>query len=104
MEHLNKLRLKNIYKFVIFFYKSFLNINSLFNKLDQLKLIIKNKVDILVITETKLDSSFPDSQFLIDDFRQPHRLDKNKHGGGVMIFVSEDIPSKLQINKQTYIV
>ena len=57
VEHLNELRLKNINKLVI----SHLNINSLSNTFDQLKLIIKNKVDVLVITETKLDSSFPDS-------------------------------------------
>ena len=62
------------------------------NKFDQLKLIINNKVDNLVITETTLDSSFPDSQFVIDGFRQPYRLDKNKHCGGAMIFVSEDFP------------
>ena len=42
------------------------NVNSLSDKFDQLKLIIKNKVDILLITETKLDSSLPDSQFIID--------------------------------------
>ena len=86
----------NINKLVIFH----LNINSPSNKFDQLKLIIKNKVDILVRTETKLDSSFPDSQFIIDGFRQPYRLDRNKHGAGVMIFVSVDIPSKL-VSKQT---
>ena len=59
VEHWNELRLKNINKLVIFH----LNINSPSNKFDQLKLIIKNKVDILVITETKLDSSFPDSHW-----------------------------------------
>ena len=65
------------------------------NKFDQLKLIIKNKVDILVITEIQTDS-----QFIIDGFRQPYRLDRNKHGGGVMIFASEDIPCKL-VSKHT---
>ena len=79
---------------------SHLNINSVSNKFDQLKLIIKNKVDILVITETKLDSSFSYSQFIIDGFGQPYRLDRNKHGGAVMIFVSEDILSKL-VSKHT---
>ena len=90
MKHLNDLRLKNINKLVI----CHLNINWLSNKFDQLKLIIKNKVNILVITETKLDSSLPDSPFIIDGFRQQYRLDRNKHGGSVT-FVSEDIPSKL---------
>ena len=52
---------------------------------------LKNEVDILVITETKLDSSFPDSQFFIDGFRQPYHLEINKHGGVLLIFVSEEL-------------
>ena len=59
MEHLNELRQKNINKLVI----CHLNINSLSNKFDQLKLTIKKEVDILVITETKLDFSFADSVY-----------------------------------------
>ena len=43
MKHLNELRLKNINKLVI----CHLNIYSLSNKFDQLKLIIKNNVDFL---------------------------------------------------------
>ena len=42
----------------------------------------------------------PHSQFIIDGFRQPYRLDSKKHGGGVMIFVSEDISINL-ISKHT---
>ena len=49
---LNELRLKNKNKLVI----CDLNINSLSNKFDQLKLITKNKFDILVITKTILVS------------------------------------------------
>ena len=52
-------------------------------------------VDILVITEKKLDDTFPTSQFLVDGFSEPSRLDSNKNGGGIMIFVLEDVPSKL---------
>ena len=91
VEHLNELRLKSINELVT----CHLNINPLFNKFDQLKLIIKNTVDILITTVTKLDCSFPDSQFIIDGFRKLYRIERNKYGGGVMIFVSEDIPSKL---------
>ena len=40
-----------------------LNINSIPNKFDQLKFLIKDKVDILLITETKLDSTFPETQY-----------------------------------------
>ena len=72
-----------------------LNINSLSNKFDQLKMIVQGKLDILVITETKLDDSFPLSQFNIEGFSQPYRYDRNRNGGGVLIYVREDIPSKI---------
>ena len=32
---------------------------------------------------------------MIDGFRQPHRFTKNKHDAGVVIILTEDIPSKL---------
>ena len=70
-----------------------LNINTINNKFEQLKHIIKNNVDVLV-TETRLESSFPFGQFSIDGFARPFRRDRNKNGGGVMIFVRDDIPSK----------
>ena len=62
-----------------------LNINTINNKLEQLTHIIKNNVDVLVVTETKLDSSFPFGQFSIDGFAGPFCRDRNKNGGGVMI-------------------
>ena len=49
----------------------------------------------MVVCETKLDEIFPSSQFHMDEFSLPYRLDRNRDGGGVMIFVKEDIPSKL---------
>ena len=36
-----------------------LNMNSISNKFDQLKLFVYGKVDILIVTETKWDSPFP---------------------------------------------
>ena len=55
---------------------------------------IKGNVDILVISETKLDESFPVGQFKIPGFVTPFRRDRNKFGGGIMVFVKEDIPAK----------
>ena len=63
--------------------------------------MIGNKLDILTIQETKLDASFPPGQFLIDGYTEPYRLDRNRNGGGVMVYVREDIPSKL-LNKHTF--
>ena len=56
-----KIRTKNFDRLII----GNLNINSLSSKFDQLKLLIQGKIDILIITETKLDDSFPTEQFTI---------------------------------------
>ena len=72
-----------------------LNINSIRYKFDQLMSIIQGHVDILILTETKIDSSFPSSQFMIDGYGPPHRLDRNGNGGGILVFVREDIPSRI---------
>ena len=67
---------------------SHLNIISLRNKFDILKEIITNKVDILLISETKLDSSFSLNQFHIDGFTITYRLDRNQADGGIMVYIS----------------
>ncbi|EDO48871.1 predicted protein [Nematostella vectensis] len=47
-----------------------LNINSLQNKFDKVLLMNeKLRMGVFVITETKLDSSYPDVQFKIPDYR-----------------------------------
>ena len=48
-----------------------LNINSLRNKFDLVTYQIKDNVDILMITETKLDEIFPIEKFFINIFRNP---------------------------------
>ena len=47
------------------------------------------------MTETKLDETFLESLFLMDGFSKPYRLDRNKNGGGVMIFIRDTISSKI---------
>ena len=74
--------------------KGHLNINSIRNKFEALKSLIKGKVDILIVSETKIDDSFPSSQFSIEGFSTPFRLDRNHEGGGIIIYVREDIPCK----------
>ena len=43
--------------------------------------------DILVLAETKLDGSFPTSQFLINNYNEPTRSDRTEHGGGIIEYV-----------------
>ena len=53
-------------------------------------------VDILMITETKLDDSFSVSQFETDVFSTTFRLDRNKNGGGILLYIcSYIVTSKL---------
>ena len=62
-------------------------------KFDQLKVIMMGTIDILVITESKLDNTFPIAEFCIKGYKL-YRKDRDKHGGGILIYVREDIPSK----------
>ena len=48
-----------------------------------------------MISETKLDESFPPGQFLLDGYCTPFRYDRDRHGGGILLYVRDDIPSKL---------
>ena len=50
---------------------SYLNINSIRKKFDDLKLIVNGNVDILCITETKIDESFSTAQFLLPGYHKP---------------------------------
>ena len=87
---LENLTLKNNHRLVI----GNLNINSISNKFDNLKLITQGKIDILVITETKTDSTFPLNQFAKQGYSKPYRFERHRNGGGVFMYLREDIPSR----------
>ena len=50
---------------------------------------------ILVISDTKLDENFPVGQLFIDGYNVLFRFDKNGNGGGILLYIREDIPLKL---------
>ena len=79
---LRALRKKNLNKLII----AHLNVNSLRNKPEFLKEQIQDNIDILMISETKIDASFPIGQFLLNSYSTPFRLDRNVHGGGYYMF------------------
>ena len=89
-EALNEIRLKNINNAVI----AYLNVNSYRNKYDSLKVLIPGNLDIMILSEMKLDDSFPTSQFLIEGFKEPFRVDKYRYSGGTLIYINEQIPCK----------
>ena len=84
------LRNKNPFRVII----GHININSFRNKFELILSFINYNLDILVISETKIDDTFPDSQFLIEGFSVPCRLDRADKGGGILPYIREDIPSK----------
>ena len=47
-----------------------------------------------MISERKLDETFEEGQFLIDEFTPPYRMDRNANGGSIALYVREGIPSK----------
>ena len=79
-DFLQILKVKNVNRLIT----GNLNINSISNKFDQLKLFVQGKIDILIVTETKLDSTFPTSQFVIFGYSEPYRFDRNRNGRGVL--------------------
>ena len=85
------LRFKKLNKLI----KEHLNINSLRNKFELLMHQIKDNIDTLMISETNLDESLPKIQFFMKGFGRPHCIDGNCNGGGILLYIREDTPSKL---------
>ena len=70
-----------------------LNISSLRNKLELVKEVIFNNIDVFFLSETKVDETFPSNQFQIDGYKT-FRLDRNCYGGGVCMYVNQDIAAR----------
>ena len=70
---------------------TYLNINSVRNKFENFKEIVNGNVDIFTIAETKLDGSFPTSQFELEGYYSPFRLDITKQSGGLLVYIKSSI-------------
>ena len=81
-----------------------LNTNSIRNKFDALSLIVKNNVDVLMISGTKLDCSFQTAQFLLHGFSATYGLDRKSEDGGILLYIREDIQSRLLNSKSKKLV
>ena len=77
---------------------SYININSIRNKFDSLCSLISSHVDVLSITETKLDHSFPNTELLILNFHQPLCLDISRNSVGLLDFVRSSILARMLSN------
>ena len=61
------------------------------NKFSSIAELAKDNIDVLLISETKIDSFFPSEQFAINNYKI-FRRDRNCFGGGLMVYVNENIP------------
>ena len=53
----------------------------------------------LVLSETKLDDTYLSNQFQIEGFSLHFRADRNDHGGGLLIYVRDEILCKILTNQ-----
>ena len=78
------------------------NINSYQNKFEELKLIKQTaQASIIILTETKIDSSYPNSQFKMTNYRL-HRNDRKKRGGGILAYVRSGLGARRLATPKAY--
>ena len=69
------------------------NCRSLVPKIDNLRTIAASATpSIIALCETWLDESVPESVLFIPNYHIIRR-DRNRHGGGLLLYISDDIPS-----------
>ena len=68
------------------------NARSIRNKMNEISYFTKqNNVHIITISETWLGPEFSDNYLNLPNFQTVFRQDRNKNGGGVCIFVSDQL-------------
>ena len=55
--------------------------------------LVKDNIDVFLISETKIDSSFSSQQFAIDNYKILRR-ERNCFGGGLIFYMNENIPCR----------
>ena len=76
-----KSRIKYLSRVII----SQININYIRNKIDPLSETVLRNIDILMVSKTKIDMSFPTSQFVIQSFAAPFRLNRTNTVEGILV-------------------
>ena len=72
-----------------------ININSITSpgRIEELQWFVDdNSIDILALSELKIDSSIHPNLYLIRNFHPPVVRPRTRRGGGVAIYVKKDLP------------
>ena len=70
-----------------------LNTNSFRTRFEQLSAMVGGNIEIFMIF--KLNETFPTEQFSLQDFCKPDRFDRNRNDGDIILYIREDITSRL---------
>ena len=70
-----------------------LNVRSIRNKLEDITSLFED-FDILCFTETHLNNVITTEDLKLLEYDTMYRKDRNEHGGGVMIYISNDVKSR----------
>ena len=62
------------------------------------------KIKFWLVSGTKMDDKFRQGQFVTDGFSAPYRLDLNCLGGGLMLFVREDILTEKPTESKVFLL
>ena len=65
------------------------------------RICTKYNIDVLAITESKLDSTIPSNLIQIPGYHEPIRRDRNRRGGGCVIYIANHLPFKHMIKLQS---
>lgn len=75
---------------------SHLNVRSITHKMDSIRLLLKDKTfDIFTVSETWLNPRITDAEITIPGYSVV-RKDRTSRGGGVAIFIRDEIPFKIR--------
>ena len=96
----------NINNFIIVHY----NVNSILaeGRIDLLSDYCKTlNIDVLIITESKLDQTIPNNLITIPGYQEPVRRDRpinGRHGGGVLIYISDSLAfqNRYELQSENY--
>ena len=89
-EELRLIRLKHPNNIIV----AYININYIRNEFENFSDMISEKIDVLAIAKSKIDSTFPSSQFETNGFKVPYRLDISGNCGGILVYVRENLISR----------
>ena len=90
---MNDIRKQNPDRLII----SHLNVNPLRKKFEFLVSLVKDNIDILMLSEKKLDSSLPHAQFCIQGYSKPYRLDKDRNVEGLISSLEKGFHRNFQV-------